>query len=308
MKSDLDDCISRLLEGTILPYSQVHPVCAQAIALFSEEPNMLSLASPIHVCGDTHGHYQDLLEVFRNYGAVPSVRYLFLGDYVDRGYFSIETIELLLCLKIRYPDRIFLLRGNHESEQITAVYGFYDQVQKAYGDLAVFRWFIEAFQYLPLAAVVDGEVFCVHAGLSPELERTGQINAIARPCEIPPSGALCDLMWSDPEEIQGWAVVPKGAGYMFGADVVARFHHVNGTRLLCRSHQLAMEGYKYSFENRLVTIFTAPNYCYRCENKGAIMILGGEGKVEEFRTYVTIYDKEKEKKLKQEKEECKKTL
>jgi serine/threonine-protein phosphatase 4 catalytic subunit len=243
-----------------------------------------------------------------------------LGDFVDRGHFSVETFLMLLTLKVRYPDRINLIRGNHECRQITQVYGFYDECIRKYGNVSVWRYCTEVFDYLALAALVDNRIFCVHGGLSPVLDSLDQIQRINRKKEPPHEGGMCDLLWSDPEEIDGWGVSPRGAGYLFGKDVVSQFFHCNDINLICRAHQLAMEGFKSMFrmENKaqvrreythystqltgdadkpddkrheggltgrkiemdgqintdaLVTVWSAPNYCYRCGNVAAILEL-----------------------------------
>jgi serine/threonine-protein phosphatase 6 catalytic subunit len=194
------------------------------------------------------------------------------GDFVDRGHNSVETFELLLCLKARYPDRITLLRGNHECRQITQVYGFYEECVRKYGNANPWKYCTDVFDYLNLAAVIDGRVLCVHGGLSPEVRTLDQIRTIERQQEIPHEGSFCDLMWSDPEDIETWAMSPRGAGYLFGAKVTAEFNQINGLDLICRAHQLVQEGYKYMFpEKGLVTVWSAPNYCYRCGNVAAIL-------------------------------------
>lgn len=144
-----------------------------------------------------------------------------MGDYVDRGYYSIETWLLLLCLKVRYPDRITLLRGNHESRQISQTYGFYDECLRKYGSINVWRFCTEVFDYLSLAALVDGRFFCVHGGLSPSISTLDQIRLIDRKCELPHEGGMCDLLWSDPdEEMTGWGLNSRGCGAVFGGDSV----------------------------------------------------------------------------------------
>lgn len=171
-----------------------------------------------------------------------------MGDFVDRGYYSVETFLLLLALKVRYPDRITLIRGNHESRQITQVYGFYDECLRKYGSVNVWRYCTEIFDYLALAAIIDKKIFCVHGGLSPEIKTLDAIMAIDRKQEVPHDGAMCDLMWSDPEENKaGYSVSPRGAGFLFGKDTVAEFNQTNNIDLICRAHQLVMEGYKEMF-------------------------------------------------------------
>lgn len=174
---------------------------------------------------------------------------------------------------MRYPDKITLIRGNHESRQITQVYGFYDECTRKFGSANVWRYCCEVFDYLSLSAIIDDKVFCVHGGLSPSINTLDQIRTIDRKQEVPHDGAMCDLLWSDPEEIDGWGYSPRGAGYLFGADVVEQFLHKNNLDFIARAHQLVMEGYKPMFNNTIVTVWSAPNYCYRCGNIAAILKL-----------------------------------
>ena len=225
------------------------------------------------ICGDIHGQFYDLKELFKVGGDVPDTNYLFMGDFVDRGFYSVETFLLLLALKVRYPDRITLIRGNHESRQITQVYGFYDECLRKYGSVNVWRYCTEIFDYLSLSSTIEDKIFCVHGGLSPSINTLDQIRVIDRKQEVPHDGAMCDLMWSDPEDIDGWGLSPRGAGYLFGADVVQQFNSTNAIELIARAHQLVMEGYKHMFSETLVTVWSAPNYCYRCGNVAAILEL-----------------------------------
>jgi len=164
--------------------------------------------------------------------------FIFLGDFVDRGYFSLETFTLLMCLKAKFPDRVTLVRGNHESRQITQVYGFYEECQTKYGNASVWKSCCQVFDFLALAAIVDGKVLCVHGGLSPEIRTLDQIRVVARAQEIPHEGAFCDLVWSDPEEVDTWAVSPRGAGWLFG-DKVATEVRPSSTSLIHARHILA---------------------------------------------------------------------
>jgi serine/threonine-protein phosphatase 2A catalytic subunit len=223
------------------------------------------------VCGDIHGQFYDLKELFRIGGYPPETNYLFLGDYVDRGFHSLETATLMLLYKVRYRDRITLLRGNHESRQITQVYGFYDECLRKYSSPNVWKAFVSAFDYLPLTALIENQIFCQHGGLSPTIDTLDNVRSLDRFQEIPHEGPMCDLLWSDPDDRTGWGISPRGAGYTFGADISEQFNHNNGLKLIARAHQLVMEGYNWCHDRNVVTIFSAPNYCYRCGNQGAIM-------------------------------------
>jgi len=176
-----------------------------------------------------------------------------------------------MALKLKYPERIHVLRGNHESRQITQVYGFYDQCLKQYGSPNVWKYFTDLFDYLPLSIVVDNRIFCVHGGLSPQIDTLDDIRHLDRLHEVPHDGPICDLIWSDPEERVSWGISPRGAGYIFGEDVTNRWNTNNGLVLTVRAHQLVMDGYQYTHNNQLLTLFSAPNYCYRCGNLAGIL-------------------------------------
>lgn len=330
-------------------------ICHKARELLIEEANVVQVDAPVTICGDIHGQFHDLRELFRVGGDVPDTNYLFMGDFVDRGFYSLESFLLLLCLKVRYPDRITLIRGNHESRQITTVYGFYDECLRKYGSANVWRYCCEVFDYLALGAIVLGTsatlqpsyadqsisnqtmdedteieilnsrnevtarfprnrrrilgndasassppttpsktgapgtgatsdsggsgnsgaaVLCVHGGLSPLIDTVDKIRLLDRKQEVPHEGAMCDLLWSDPDEIDSWGLSPRGAGFLFGPEVVKRFNHLNDLSLIARAHQLVMEGFKEMFDSTIVTVWSAPNYCYRCGNVAAILELG----------------------------------
>ncbi|KAL8371993.1 hypothetical protein RB595_001688 [Gaeumannomyces hyphopodioides] len=368
--SDLDRAIAQLRACRPIPEAQVRELCIKARELLIEEGNVVTVTAPVTICGDIHGQFHDLMELFRVGGDVPDTNYLFMGDFVDRGFYSLESFLLLLCLKVRYPDRMTLIRGNHESRQITTVYGFYDECLRKYGSANVWRYCCDVFDYLALGAIVlgasnqlgspnhsvpaqdyadkdceievcnaDGDiitrfsrqqrpeqaeaeqqdsrnggapspegsssaagptgtpsktgppgsgasgssggtvgnpagaVLCVHGGLSPLIDTMDKIRLLDRKQEVPHDGAMCDLLWSDPDDIDGWGLSPRGAGYLFGNDIVKVFNHRNDLSLIARAHQLVMEGFKEMFDASIVTVWSAPNYCYRCGNVAALLEL-----------------------------------
>jgi serine/threonine-protein phosphatase 6 catalytic subunit len=260
-----------------LPEKDLKELCEKAKEIFIEESNVQNVSAPVIICGDIHGQIYDLLELFKKGGDIPNSRYIFMGDYVDRGYNGVEVLELLLALKIKYPEHITLLRGNHESRQICFAYGFYEEITRKYGNANAWEYFTDLFDYLPLAALVEGKIFCVHGGLSPYISTIDQIRLINRKMEIPREGVFCDLMWSDPDDIETWIISCRGAGWIYGWKVVDEFTHINNLELICRAHQLVMEGFKYWFEKKnLCTVWSAPNYCYRCGNKASILKISSD--------------------------------
>ncbi|CAI0549557.1 unnamed protein product [Linum tenue] len=209
-QADLDRQIEHLMQCKPLSEAEVKALCEQARAVLVEEWNVQPVKCPVTVCGDIHGQFHDLVELFRIGGNAPDTNYLFMGDYVDRGYYSVETVTLLVTLKVRYRDRITILRGNHESRQITQVYGFYDECLRKYGNANVWKHFTDLFDYLPLTALIESQVFCLHGGLSPSLDTLDNIRSLDRIQE----------------------------------------------------------------DKNVVTVFSAPNYCYRCGNMAAILEIG----------------------------------
>ena len=208
MSLDIDTLIENLLKFELPKESEVNQLCAKAKEILVEEANVQRVDSPVTVCGDVHGQFEDVLELFKVGGPCPEINYLFLGDYVDRGYRSVETFLYLLALKVKYPDRITLIRGNHESRVITQSYGFYDECVKKYGSLNVWRNCTDVFDYLTLSALVDGKILCMHGGLSPKIKVLDDIRKIDRKQDVPNSGPMCDLMWSDPDDVKTWTHSP----------------------------------------------------------------------------------------------------
>ncbi|KAG9394673.1 Calcineurin-like phosphoesterase [Carpediemonas membranifera] len=276
MSKSLDRDIEQLTMNCKCPSEEsVLQTCSKVIELLRDDPNVIQVRAPASICGDIHGQFYDLKELFSVGGDCPNTNYVFMGDFVDRGFYSVETLLWLLMLKVKHPQRLNLIRGNHESRQITQVYGFYDECLKKFSTVSVWRSCTCVFDHIALAAIVENHIFCVHGGLSPSGSTIDLIQNLDRVQEVPHDGIMCDLMWSDPEAIDGWGISPRGAGYLFGATIVDQFLRNNRLGLVARAHQLVMDGYRFMFDDRAVTVWSAPNYCYRCGNRAAIFEYDG---------------------------------
>jgi len=186
--------------------------------------------------GDVHGQYYDLLRLFEYGGFPPESNYLFLGDYIDRGKQSLECICLLLAYKIKYPENFFLLRGNHECASINRVYGFYDECKRRHS-IRLLKVFTDCFNCLPVAALIDDKILTMHGGLSQDLVEVDTIKNLVRPTDVPDTGLLCDLLWSDPDkDTREWGENERGVSCTFGAQVVTDFLERNDLDLICRAH------------------------------------------------------------------------
>lgn len=305
---DIDSIIERLVKSGLskktpkkfmLTPREMMFICSKARIIFMSQPMLLELAAPVKIAGDIHGQFHDLLRVFKMCGFPPSANYLFLGDYVDRGKQSLETIMLMLCLKVKFPENFFMLRGNHESAAITRMYGFYDECKRR-SSIRTWKMVVDVFNTLPAAATIAGRIFCVHGGLSPQLTDMNQIKSIQRPTDIPEEGLLADLLWSDPKVSPStekappspsssdnssppyssfltahgngdWTENDRGVSYCFSRRVVARFCQRFDLDLIARGHMVVEEGYEFYAKRKLVTVFTAPNYCGEFDNWGAVM-------------------------------------
>ncbi|CAF0953055.1 unnamed protein product [Adineta steineri] len=232
---------------------------------------LLALEVPIKICGNIYGQYTDLLRHFESSGFPPHSNYLFLGNYIDRGRQSLETICLLLAYKIKYPNNIFLLRGNHECSAINRIYGFYDECKRRY-NIKLWKLFNQCFNCLPVAAIIAGKIFCCQGGPSPELHSLEQIRQIQRPIDVPDTGLLCDLLWSDPDnDVKGWSESNTGISLRYGADIANEFLNRYNMDLICRAHKVLENGYEFFADRRLVTIFSAPDYRGGFDNTAALM-------------------------------------
>jgi serine/threonine-protein phosphatase PP1 catalytic subunit len=190
--SDIDDYIKRLLDagyagkstkGVCLRNAEINSICSRVREILLDQPPLIELEAPVKIVGDIHGQYSDLIRMFEMCGFPPSSNFLFLGDYVDRGKHSLETILLLMCYKIKYPENFFILRGNHECASINRIYGFYDECKRRY-NIKLWKTFTDCFNCLPIAAIIDEKIFTMHGGLSPDLNSMEQIRRVMRPTDV----------------------------------------------------------------------------------------------------------------------------
>jgi len=248
------------------------------------ESTMLDIDAPITVCGDIHGQFYDLMKLFEVGGNPATTRYLFLGDYVDRGYFSIECVLYLWCLKLLFPKTLFLLRGNHECRHLTEYFTFKTECKIKYSE-AIYDACMDAFDCLPLAAIMNQQFLCVHGGLSPEIHTLDDIKKIDRFREPPAFGPMCDMLWSDPLEDYGTEKTSdhfshnsvRGCSYFYSYQACCDFLQRNNLLSIIRAHEAQDAGYRMYRKSQatgfpsLITIFSAPNYLDVYNNKAAVL-------------------------------------
>lgn len=276
----LNDRVQSLLQGVLMANQDTDEfisLCESTVSYFLAEPSLLRLEPPILLFGDLHGQFQDLLYFLQTYGCAPSRNLLFLGDYVDRGSYSVEILTLLFSLKQLYPRNVHILRGNHEEKIQNSVGGFLQECLTKYSQKA---WDAanKVLHVLPIAAIIGNEIFCVHGGLSPNLTKLSQIEHIERPCAIPSEGLLCDLLWADPNPDKhegGWMNNHlRLCSYFYGPDVAHEFLDAHNFRFMVRAHQVVDRGYEW-YTDRVLTLFSAPNYVGVMDNDAAILEVTG---------------------------------
>uniref|UniRef100_A0A5B6YPA9 Serine/threonine-protein phosphatase n=1 Tax=Davidia involucrata TaxID=16924 RepID=A0A5B6YPA9_DAVIN len=267
---------------------EVGELCYAAEQIFMHEPTVLQLKAPVKVFGDLHGQFGDLMRLFDEYGFpstagdITYIDYLFLGDYVDRGQHSLETITLLLALKIEYPENVHLIRGNHEAADINALFGFRLECIERMGENdGIWAWtrFNQLFNYLPLAALIEKKIICMHGGIGRSIHSVEQIEKLDRPITMDAGSIiLMDLLWSDPTEndsVEGLRPNARGPGLVtFGPDRVTDFCKKNKLQLIIRAHECVMDGFERFAQGQLITLFSATNYCGTANNAGAILVVG----------------------------------
>lgn len=274
------------LQGA-LKKDQCMKILMKVLKVFQDEPNMIKTSEPIAILGDIHGQYYDLCQYFENYGD-PSqkLKYLFMGDYVDRGVQGVQCCLLLFAMKIEMHKEVLLLRGNHESRNMTEMFTFRDEVLDTPGyDEEVYEMFMDVFDAIPMACKVDNKYLAMHGGISPDIKKLEDINTVNRFQEIPLEGMMCDLAWSDPADDKNcmyndWEENrARDCSYYFGRDPTRDFLDNNKLTTIYRGHQVKQGGYqqhKWDGPNKpplVITVFSAPNYCGTYANKGGIVLI-----------------------------------
>lgn len=282
-------------EQFFMTADEIIELCEECTRMLQQHPTLLKLEVPLKIFGDTHGQWNDLMKLFASYGSpnhitgdISRYTYLFLGDYVDRGHFSLEIMCLLMALKLCYPNKFYFIRGNHETHNMNAEYGFHEEIRqrvaKGRASKNVIKAFDNMFDMMPLGALLENRILCVHGGIG-KIQHLHQIESIQRPCTAPsvledlnsPQGKIiADLLWSDPAEddsVTGFLDNPRGVSVTFGADVVKTFLKNNSLELLIRAHQAVKDGYEYFASGRCITVFSATKYCGVMDNAGAVLVV-----------------------------------
>lgn len=271
-----------------IPEIYILELCAVVSEQLLAEESIISIPPPLAIIGDTHGQFTDTIRILETCGDPSANCYLFLGDYVDRGTQSIENMVLLLTLKVLYPTTIFLLRGNHETEDISTVYGLRDECIRRY-NFSLYSSFLRVFDGMPFGAIVGQKMFCVHGGISKQEFDIGVLGAIPRPLDLAIPSPVTDLLWSDPDpHTDGFHESARGVSETFGKKQARAFLKKNHLEWIVRSHEFCPDGIAFPFgkDGGVITVFSAANYC-RTGNSSAVMIVDGD-LVVHFRVFQVV--------------------
>ena len=249
--------------------------------LFRMEDVVLSLSGDVQIVGDLHGHIFDLYRIFANCGKPDKTRYLFLGDLIDRGSFSLETVTLILLAKVLFPTSVYVIRGNHEFVQMAHQFGFEKEIVTRFGSNILLAEFGKVFSYLPLAVLLNNEYLCIHGGLSPNLFSINQIRAIQKPFDSFESIIPASILWSDPKDnVDKFEPSTRGVGFFFGKSVTHEFLKENKILKIIRGHECVADGYLSQFNGSIITVFSASNYCGVSNNKSCVLGISEKGELD----------------------------
>uniref|UniRef100_A0A915PV18 Serine/threonine-protein phosphatase n=1 Tax=Setaria digitata TaxID=48799 RepID=A0A915PV18_9BILA len=278
----LDKYIAKLLAApendmnSGITLAEVREVCLRCREEFKLESTLLRIDPPLYILGDIHGQFPDLVKMISKIGIPPRKRYLFMGDYVDRGQWSLETVSLLMAYKVRYPKHLYMLRGNHETRAVNKVYGFFEECIRRFPEknegAQLWTLYQHAFNCMPFAALIGERIFAAHGGISEDLLNWNQFKRICRPTDITDIGFINDLIWADPGNFSGkYIPSPRGVSQLFGRQAVEEFQYKLNVDLIIRGHQVAQEGYEFFHDKNCLTLFSAPYYCDEMNNKAGIL-------------------------------------
>lgn len=275
MTSNLEDFSNKVkrLRLPIIPKVLLKRLISESKEIFQDEPMCLQVPVPIVVVGDLHGHILDLLRILKVHHLPPVTRYLFLGDFIDRGEFSTEIMIVILTLKVLYPSDVFIIRGNHEFETVVDHSSFFSELYNMYNDNTVGHDFMDLFSYMPLAANAENFALCVHGGIGPSWYFMEQLREIQRPINDCDTPLVSEILWSDPADIAEFEDSHRGLGVHFGKAPIVNFLQRTGFSYLIRGHQCIQSGCEASLGNRVITVFSASNYCGCEKNKSGVLIL-----------------------------------
>lgn len=258
-------CITQCSEKFLIELSN------KMLKICESEPPLLKLDPPITIVGDLHGHILNLFQILQSCDTPPITKYLFLGDIVDRGPFSLEIASLIFAFKVCYPEYIYIIRGNHEFSSVSLTGGFFEEVTTVYNSQNIFNAFNSAFEYFPIAALIGSSYLCLHGGISPDLKFLSQLFSFQRPIKEYSNPILCGLFWSDPQSaVTKFQASGRGVGFLFGSKPLEKFLNRNNLQILIRGHE-CVDGYSFAFDQKCITVFSASNYCGKTENHSAVL-------------------------------------
>jgi protein phosphatase len=265
--------------------AEVLEMSSRARDTFRQQESLLEVPVPVYIVGDLHGNLRDLLRILLFSGPPPANRFLFLGDYVDRGEYSIEIVTLLFALMCKYPGHVFLLRGNHEFSRMNATYGFKNEISSLYPAAAdeIYERINSSFNFLPIAAVVGSDIFCVHGGITPQITNLRQIRQLIRPIETYDTALIGDLMWSDPGfDTKDYVRSDRGNGVIFGVAAVKEFTRSLKIGRIIRAHQVVDSGVEKFADDVCYTVFSCSHYQESFENRCGLIYITAREELQAF--------------------------
>lgn len=280
----------QVLVFPIIPAQILRSLCRNVNYHFQREPVLLRIDLDTIVVGDLHGHILDLFRILKKFGTPPVTKYLFLGDIVDRGEFSIETITFIFLMKALFPQSVYIIRGNHEFPEMYHSTGFYAELMDIYNrDQNLDKEFQTTFSNMPIAALLFNKVLCLHGGIGPSVTSIQNISSVMRPIMDYNREPICSIVWSDPSpDKQGFSPSTRGSGYFFGKDVLLNFLHQNNIEIVVRGHQCIDSGISVEFNKRLITVFSASYYCGSLPNKAGVLAVMSNGNKKEATIFQPI--------------------